>query len=79
MIMDRQLDRGGWNYGNITIFGKELFPIPDSTAIARFAGVGSPIARVAVVLATTLLMVALGVGEILPVGFRGDDGEGYEL
>lgn len=24
-------------------------------------------------------LVALGVGEILPVGFRGDDGEGYEL
>lgn len=41
MIMDRQLDRGGWNYGNITIFGKELFPIPDSTAIAISALVGS--------------------------------------
>ena len=24
-------------------------------------------------------LAALGVGEIVPVGFRGDDGEGYEL
>ena len=41
MIMDRQLDRGGWNYGNTSVFGKELFPMPASTAIAISALAGS--------------------------------------
>lgn len=41
MIMDRQLNNGGWNYGNTTSFGRELFPMPDSTAIAISALAGS--------------------------------------
>jgi hypothetical protein len=34
MIMDRQLPGGGWNYGNTTVFGKELLPIPENTGQA---------------------------------------------
>ena len=34
MIMDRQLPAGGWNYGNTTVFGVELRPMPADTGIA---------------------------------------------
>ena len=36
-MMDRQLPSGGWNYGNTTVFGKELRPMPESTGIALSA------------------------------------------
>ena len=40
MVLDRQLPRGGWNYGNTLVFGKELHPMPESTgaALAGLAG-----------------------------------------
>jgi hypothetical protein len=40
MILDRQLPHGGWNYGNTTVFGRELHPMPESTgaALAGLAG-----------------------------------------
>ena len=34
MLMDRQLILGGWNYGNTSVFGKELNPMPGPTGIA---------------------------------------------
>ncbi|MBN1222190.1 MAG: hypothetical protein JXB23_02995 [Candidatus Aminicenantes bacterium] len=34
MILDRQLASGGWNYGNTTVFGTELWPIPECTGLA---------------------------------------------
>lgn len=34
MLMDRQLPKGGWNYGNTFVFGQELNPMPDTTGIA---------------------------------------------
>ena len=34
MILDRQLPHGGWNYGNSSVFGKELHPLPECTGIA---------------------------------------------
>jgi hypothetical protein len=34
LLLDRQLPRGGWNYGNTTVFGQELRPMPLSTGIA---------------------------------------------
>lgn len=37
MLMDRQLDSGGWNYGNTSIFDKQLRPMPESTGIALSA------------------------------------------
>ena len=33
MLLDRQLDSGGWNYGNTRVFGKELRPMPESTGL----------------------------------------------
>lgn len=40
MVLDRQLPHGGWNYGNTSVFGKELRPMPESTgaALAGLAG-----------------------------------------
>jgi hypothetical protein len=40
MIEDRQLRHGGWNYGNTSVFGQELRPMPESTgtALAGLAG-----------------------------------------
>lgn len=34
MILDRQLPSGGWNYGNKTVFNKELKPISECTGVA---------------------------------------------
>ena len=34
MILNRQLPHGGWNYGNVSVFGKELHPMPESTGAA---------------------------------------------
>ncbi|MBM4295072.1 MAG: hypothetical protein FJ126_09265 [Deltaproteobacteria bacterium] len=33
MLMNRQLPKGGWNYGNTRVFGMELHPMPESTGI----------------------------------------------
>jgi hypothetical protein len=41
MILDRQLPSGGWNMGNTRVFGKELYPIPESTGLALTALNGS--------------------------------------
>lgn len=37
LLLDRQLVTGGWNYGNTTVFGRQLFPTPDSTGHALCA------------------------------------------
>lgn len=34
LLLDRQLPRGGWNYGNTKTFGQELFAFPESTGLA---------------------------------------------
>ena len=38
--MDRQLPKGGWNYGNTKVYGQELHPAPESTGAALQALVG---------------------------------------
>ena len=40
MLMDRQLSRGGWNYGNTLVYGKELIPFAETTGIALAALAG---------------------------------------
>jgi hypothetical protein len=40
MIMDRQLPSGGWNYGNTTVYGQELLPMPEHTGQALCALTG---------------------------------------
>ena len=44
MMLDRQLAHGGWNYGNTTVFGRELHPMPESTgaALAGLVGQAEP-------------------------------------
>jgi hypothetical protein len=37
MLLDRQLPSGGWNYGNTTVFGRQLRPMPESTGLALSA------------------------------------------
>lgn len=37
MILDRTCAEGGWNYGNSTVLGEELWPYPDTTALALMA------------------------------------------
>ena len=41
LLLNRQLPRGGWNSGNTTVFGKELFPLPECTGIALQALAGN--------------------------------------
>jgi hypothetical protein len=41
MLLNRQLENGGWNYGNTAIFGRQLQPMPDSTGLALSALAGS--------------------------------------
>lgn len=40
MLLDRMLPGGGWNYGNTTVFGQELRPLPESTGVALNALAG---------------------------------------
>ena len=40
MLLDRQLPKGGWNYGNTLVYGKELYPFPDTTGVALTALAG---------------------------------------
>jgi hypothetical protein len=37
MILDRQLRSAGWNYGNTTVFNRELLPMPEHTGQALCA------------------------------------------
>jgi hypothetical protein len=37
MLMDRQMESGGWNYGNTAVFGRQLWPMPESTGLALSA------------------------------------------
>jgi len=37
VIYDRMCDNGGWNYGNSSVYGDQLWPYPDITAIALVA------------------------------------------
>lgn len=41
MLLNRQLPRGGWNYGSTTVFNRELRPLPECTAIALQALAGN--------------------------------------
>ncbi|MBI5482329.1 MAG: hypothetical protein HY906_25970 [Deltaproteobacteria bacterium] len=40
MLLDRQLPRGGWNYGNTTVYGQELRPAAVETGVALAALAG---------------------------------------
>lgn len=40
MLLDRQLPHGGWNTGNTTVFGRELYPAPETTGAALHALAG---------------------------------------
>jgi len=37
LIRDRALSKGGWNYGNKSVFGQELRPLPGPTGLALLA------------------------------------------
>jgi len=40
LLVNRQLSRGGWNYGNTTVYGTELVPQVDATGVALAALAG---------------------------------------
>lgn len=40
LLINRQLPKGGWNYGNTKVFGTELHPDPESTGAALQALAG---------------------------------------
>lgn len=37
LLIDRQIPSGGWNYGNKSVYGQELIPFTDTTALALLA------------------------------------------
>ena len=41
LLIDRACVSGGWNYGNRTVLGEDLWPYPDTTAIALLALAGA--------------------------------------
>ncbi|MFC1532331.1 hypothetical protein ACFL7M_03045 [Thermodesulfobacteriota bacterium] len=41
LILDRQLPKGGWNYGNTYVYGQEFRPLPYSTGMLLYALEGS--------------------------------------
>ncbi|HUP01912.1 MAG TPA: prenyltransferase/squalene oxidase repeat-containing protein [Gemmatimonadota bacterium] len=42
MILDRMCPGGGWNYGNSRVLDEDLWPYPDTTALALIALKGRP-------------------------------------
>lgn len=40
MLMDRQMESGGWNYGNSVVYGHALHPLLDATGMALHALAG---------------------------------------
>lgn len=40
LLLDRQIESGGWNYGNARVFGAELRPAPESTGLVLAALAG---------------------------------------
>jgi len=40
LLLDRQLPGGGWNYGNTTVFGQVLHPMPEATGVVLTALAG---------------------------------------
>ena len=40
LLLDRMLPVGGWNYGNTTVFGSPLRPLPESAGVALQALAG---------------------------------------
>lgn len=40
LLLDRQISSGGWNYGNTTILGQKLHPMPETTGMALEALAG---------------------------------------
>ncbi len=40
LLLDRQIESGGWNYGNARVFGSELRPAPESTGLILAALAG---------------------------------------
>jgi hypothetical protein len=67
-LLDRQISAGGWNYGNGSMFGRELYPAPESTgpALAALAGqvgedaISKSLAYLATEIATVRTPIALG-------------------
>lgn len=37
LLLNRQIPSGGWNYGNVTVYGQELHPNPECTGLALAA------------------------------------------
>jgi hypothetical protein len=37
LLLDRELEEGGWNFGNKKVFGSKLFPMPETTGMALCA------------------------------------------
>lgn len=37
LLVDRQIPTGGWNYGNKSVYGQELIPFADTTALGLLA------------------------------------------
>lgn len=40
LLLDRQLPKGGWNYGNTVVFGSELYPTEETVGVALTALAG---------------------------------------
>lgn len=59
LLLNRQLPAGGWNYGNTTVFGQVLHPMPETTGAALTALAGCvPASEVAASLAYLAKRVA---------------------
>ncbi|MDX1394068.1 MAG: prenyltransferase/squalene oxidase repeat-containing protein [Gemmatimonadota bacterium] len=68
LLADRACVGGGWNYGNRTVLGEDLWPYPDTTAAALFALADrADLPEVAAAL-DVLPEMALETGSILALG-----------
>lgn len=59
LLLDRQIPGGGWNYGNTTVFGQVLHPMPEDTGMVLTA-LGPLVSRRAVQQSLDLLADRVG-------------------
>lgn len=59
LIRDREIEAGGWNYGNKAVFGRELRPQPGPTGLALLSVAGAEGRSAAVERASDYLLAAL--------------------
>ena len=82
MLVDRRCANGGWNYGNSRVLGEDLWPYPDTTALALLAlrrGPGDPAQQATSLDALVRMLAENGSGLATALGILALDAYGRDV